>query len=363
MLYKGDNIFMPKYNVSVNKNIFNEDNIRSNILPHYNLENASIKQVKYKDSEKERAVYKIEYNDLAYCLKKVYYNEDELLFVYSAIEWLNKRNIKSPRLLPTTTNGRYVRFENMLFILTPWIEGEKCDYNKIENIIDAAAHLGKMHSLCVDFKPIEGSALKTGCEDYYITTLKHFNQILQSYNYASTIKDKFSRLFLQHFDTNLKLAKIALEFACKSNPKDLTICLCHNDYVNKNLLYDDSNEIWIIDFDKCKIDYAVHDISYFLRRILKRDSTRWNIELAISSIHNYLKYSNLTKSDFYYICAYLCFPQKFWKLSRDYYRNISKCNKGTFYSLFSKSIEKCECQLEFAYSLIYSLNKNFNLKL
>lgn len=354
---------MPKYNVSNNKTIFSEDNIRSNILPYYNLEKAKIEQVKFKDTEKERAVYKIQHNNKSYCLKKVYYNESELLFVYSAIEWLNKCGIKSPKLLPTTKKGRYVQYENMLFILTPWIEGEKCDYNKIENIMTAAAHLGKIHSVSINFKPIDGSTLKIGCEDYYISTLKHFNQILQSYNYASTIKDKFSRLFLQHFDTNLHLAKISLEFAAKCKPENLTKCLCHNDYVNKNILFDSSNEIWLIDFDKCKIDFAVHDISYFLRRILKRDSTRWNIELTISAIHNYLKYSNLTKSDFYYICAYLCFPQKYWKLSRDYYRNISKCNKSTFYSLFSKAVENSNSQLEFARSLIDSLNRNFNLKL
>ena len=354
---------VPKYNVSSNKNVFNEDNIRANILPYYNLENAVIKRVKYKDSDKERAVYKIENDSSAYCLKKVYYNEGELLFVYSAIEWLNKNGIKAPRLMPTINNGRYVKYKNMLFILTPWIEGEKCDYNKIDNIMETAAHLGKMHSLSKSFHPISGSTIKIGCEDYYISTLKHFNQILQSYNYASTIKDKFSRLYLQYFDVNLHLAKLSLEMASKCKPKELTVCLCHNDYVNKNLLYDNDNNIWIIDFDKSKIDYAAHDISYFLRRILKRDSTRWNIELTVSSIHNYLKYANLSKSDFYYICAYLCFPQKYWKLSRDYYRNINKCNKSTFYNLFSKSVEKSDSQLDFARGLIDALNRNFNLKL
>ena len=44
--------------------------------------------IKFKDTEKQRAVYKIDYIDKSYCLKKVYYNEAELLFVYSAMEWL-----------------------------------------------------------------------------------------------------------------------------------------------------------------------------------------------------------------------------------------------------------------------------------
>ena len=42
---------------------------------------------------------------------------------------MHRYNIKVPRILPTLENNRFVNYENMLFILTPWIEGCKCDYD------------------------------------------------------------------------------------------------------------------------------------------------------------------------------------------------------------------------------------------
>ena len=59
----------------------------------------------------------------------------DLLFVYSAIEWLYRNNIKVPKLLPTINNNRFVNYNNMLFILTPWIEGDKCDFDNINHVI------------------------------------------------------------------------------------------------------------------------------------------------------------------------------------------------------------------------------------
>lgn len=68
--------------------------VETSILPLYNLENAKIEQIKIKHTEKHRAVYKISLRDKIYCLKKVYYSEENLLFVYSAVQWLFKKVLK-----------------------------------------------------------------------------------------------------------------------------------------------------------------------------------------------------------------------------------------------------------------------------
>ena len=125
----------------------------------------------------------------------------------------------------------------------------------------------------------------------------------------------------------------------------------------KNILINrNNNDVWIIDFDKCKIDYCAHDISYFLRRLLKRNSTNWNSGLTINLINTYKKYNELSESDFKYILAYLAFPQKFWKISRDYYKNIDKCNKNSFITLFSKGLNNSESQLDYINNMLYIYN-------
>ncbi|HCW05531.1 MAG TPA: CotS family spore coat protein [Clostridium sp.] len=342
---------------------FSDDTLKSQVLIHYGLEDAEIEQIKFKDTDKQRAVFKIMYLDQVFCLKKVYFGKEELLFVYSAIEWLYRNGINAPRLLPTKSNNRFVEFMGMLFILTPWIEGTKCSYDIPDNILDSISLLADIHNCTKNFAPIEGSASRRGCVDLSISLQKHFNQLLNCSNLAFKYKDRFSKTFLNYFDSNLLLSKLAVSLSASLNENNLSVCLCHLDYVNKNIIFDLENRIWVIDFDKCKVDYSVHDISYFLRRILKRDKTKWNLDLAINSLEIYESKRALNIDEYKYILAYLSFPQKYWKISRDYYNNIKKCNKRSFQTLINKTVEKTEYQVQFIKDFQEYIENKFQCKL
>ena len=335
--------------------------IKLNVLPYYNLQNAKVSIIKFKDTNKQRAVYKIDFKEKSYCLKKVYYSINELLFVYSAIEWLYRNNIRVPKLLPTIDNNRFVSYDDMLFILTPWINGEKCSFDNINHVMLSVKKLSTIHLISRDFQPILGSSIKEDFDDYYISTLKHFENLLQSSNDAFKYKDAFSRNFISTFDTNLNLAKLCLDISNKINNNNLSKSLCHGDFVNKNLIFPDDLDPWIIDFDKCKSDYSAKDLGYFMRRLLRRENTKWNLDLALSLLKAYDEISPLTESDLRYLVSYICFPQKYWKISRDYYKNIHKCNKSAFLSLLLKATSNANVQYDFALSIVNSIEKNFNI--
>jgi CotS family spore coat protein len=337
--------------------------IRQNVLPYYNLQNSKISIVKFKDTDKQRAVYRIDSNEKSYCLKKVYYNIQDLLYVYSAIEWLYRNSIRVPKLLPTVDNNRFVSYQDMLFILTPWIEGDKCNFDNMTHVMISVKKLSALHSTSRNFKPIMGSSLKEGFEDYYISTLKHFQDLLHASNESFKYKDAFSRQFISNFDINLRLAKISLDISNKIDTSDLSKSLCHGDYVNKNLIFPTDLDPWVIDFDKCKMDYCAKDLAYFMRRLLKRENTKWDVDLALSVLNTYNESSKLTESDLRYLISYICFPQKYWRISRDYYRNIRKCNKSAFFTLLSSTISKTDFQYAFALNVIDSVQKKFNVTL
>ncbi|MBE6054418.1 MAG: CotS family spore coat protein [Clostridium sartagoforme] len=338
------------------------DELKNKILIHYNLEDSSIINVKFKNTDKQRAVYKINLNNQQFCLKKVYYNEENLLYVYSAMEWCFRNDINVPKLLPTITGSRYVKYKNMLFILTPWLDGEKCNFDDINHVLLSAKTLGKLHKSSKSFSPIEGSANREGFENYSESISKHFNQLLLSINNAHKYNDRFSKLFLDNIDENLELAKLSFEVSSSIDLDNLSRSLCHGDYVNKNILIND-NSASLIDFDKCKMDFSARDISYFLRRLLKRENTNWQINLTIKVLDSYITENELTDSDFKFILAYIAFPQKFWKLSRDYYKNIKRCNKNSFISLMEKSLNKSKNQLDFTYELINTFRRYYNMKI
>lgn len=353
---------MNKNNKYISTDIISIDNIKKHILPRYSLENAEVTTVKFKDTEKQRAVFRIDHEGSSYCLKKVYYDEKNLLYVYSAMEWLFRNDINVPRLLPTIDRNRFIDFNNMLFIFTNWVDGEKCDFDNSNHVLYSAKTLGKLHKTSKNFTPIVGSSVRLGIEDSHLSISKHFNQILECANLATNYKDKFSRIFLDNLDYNLELAKISLEISSSINRKELTTSLCHGDYVNKNILVGPKNDIWLIDFDKCKYDYSAQDLSYFYRRLLRRPNTNWNLQLTIDVLDSYREENDFTHSDIKYVLAYLAFPQKFWKISRDYYRNIKKCNKNSFIILLEKSLERSENQLKFIQNLIKILEREYGVK-
>ena len=330
--------------------------INKYVLPKFNLQDSQISIIKFKDTDKQRAVYRINDENTSYCLKKVYYNLDDLLYVYSAIEWLYRNKIRVPKLLPTIDNNRFAKFDNMLFILTPWIEGEKCCFDDINHIEISVRKLAQIHSISKDFKPILGSSLREGFDDYYISTLKHFQDLLKSSNDSFKYKDKFSKKFISDFDLSFRLAQISLDMSNKIDESKLSRSLCHGDYVNKNIIISKDNNPWIIDFDKCRMDYCARDLSYFLRRLLKRDNTKWNLNLTLKILEIYSKINPLTQSDIYYIVSYICFPQKYWKISRDYFKNVNKCNKSSFITLLNSATAKLEYQYNFAVNIIDVLN-------
>lgn len=344
-------------------NLLSEENVKKNVLPSYGLEHGNITQIKFKDTEKQRAVYKVDYENNSYCLKKVYFEEADLLFVYSAIEWLHRNDINVPRILATKDRGRYIRYNDMFFILTPWIDGIKCSYDNIQHVLDSSENLAKIHKCSQNFKPVTGSSSRDEDMNIIISLQKHFQQLLNSFNLAHKYNDRFSKLFLEHFDINLKLAKLALNISSTINSNNLSRSLCHMDYVNKNIIFHQTDSIWVIDFDKCKIDYCIHDISYFLRRLLKRDNTKWDIEVAVNTLNRYDTIKPLSLDEYKYLISYLSFPQKFWKISRDYYNNINKCNKNSFITLLSKSVDKNDYQLQFIEEFINHVERKFNTKI
>lgn len=348
---------------SYSLDIFSEENIRKTVLPRYDLEDAEIFRVKFKNTDKQRAVYRVNDSRRSYCLKKIYFDERELLFVYSAIEWLYRNDINVPRILPNSSNGRFVNYNNMLFILTPWIEGVKCDYNNKIHLNKVCQNLALAHNRCNNFVPIKNSANRVGYKDFYYELNKHFNRLLVNSNLAFKHNDTFSKIYLEYFNQGVELATSSCKMLSSLNQSNLSTSLCHNDYVNKNIIFDNYENVWVIDFDKCRMDFSIHDFAYFFRRLLKRDETNWSIDTAIKCLQNYEDIRAITLDDYKYLFGYLAFPQRYWKISRDYYRNINKCNKRAFIKILEKSVRNFEAQNNFVQDFKLYIEDKFNCTL
>lgn len=356
---------MESSSYSILKEFISPEELKEKVLSKYNINIHDIENIKFKDTEKQRAVYKVLTDKGSKCLKKVYYNKPSLLFVYSIIEWLNSRGIYCPRLISTKNGLKYVEYNKDLFIMMDWVEGRKCDYDNIEDVLASAKNLAAIHSSSLYFKPIEGSDIKISSTDFFNSYNKHFLQLLEASNMAFNIKDKFSKLYLEHFEYNIEKAKESvyllsqIDFSKPLGDEVSMGAICHLDYVNKNLIFTPDNKICVIDFDKSAIDYPVHDISSFLKRILKRKNTSWDFEIFKSSMESYESIRKLSYKEYIVILSFLMFPQKYWKISRDYYKNRHQCDKEAFISILKKVNEQEKQHDDFCTRALEYLNEKF----
>jgi CotS family spore coat protein len=322
------------------------DEIKNSVLSHYNFQVHDVESIKFKDTDKQRAVYKVSTNRGIKCLKKVYHDEPTLLFIYSMVEWLNAKGVLCPRFNSTRKGLKYVKYNNNLFILTDWIEGRKCNYDELDDVKRSAVNLAKIHSCSKDFRPIEGSLVKQGSSDFFQSYNKHFLQLLELSNSAFIIRDKFSKIYLDSFDYNLEKARESvyllslIDYTIPIGDRVSACAICHLDYVNKNIIFSNENKLHVIDFDKSQLSMPIVDVSSFLKRIMKRKNTSWDFEIFESAIDSYESIRPLSLSEHITLLAFLMFPQKFWKTSRDYYKNRKKCNKDSFITIIKKVVDQ-----------------------
>ncbi|KPU44091.1 spore coat protein I [Oxobacter pfennigii] len=345
------------------------DELKLQILSQYPFEVYDVLPIKFKDTDKQRAVYKVSCSDGFKCLKKVYFDESNLLFVYSVIQWFSINGIGVPKLLPTKSGGRYVKYNDNLFIVTDWVEGRKCNYDNEEDVAIAAENLGRMHRLSYCFKPIPGSFIRKEEINWYKSFNKKMLQLIEYYNKLTKSKKEFSRLFIENFDYYFERAKHAVKILSMldmdelASPSEKYNTICHLDYVNKNLIITPEGSLYVIDFDKSKIDIPIHDIGTFLKRILKRKGTSWDFDILKLTLENYETQNQLTKTELLALYAFLEFPQKFWKVSRDYVSSKSNLNSKIQLPILTKTISQITDNYEFCFKFQNYLENRYDINL
>ena len=112
----------------------------------------------------------------------------------------------------------------------------------------------------------------------------------------------------------------------------------------------------VIDFDYCKRELRIYDVSNFLIKVLKR--VQWNIEYCNLIIDSYNSVSPIKEEEYRVLFAFLVFPQRFWRLSNRYYYNEVNWGQNTF----NKKIDELKEEQTAYLNFIEEFKKEFNQK-
>ena len=271
--------------------------------------------------EKVKDVYQVQTDDGLKNLKLSPLNPKRLRFVHQVINHLSTNGFtKLCPLIPTQNGANYYHDQHYAYTLFDWIPGRQCNIKDQSELVGATKLLAEFHLRSAGFKvpPDSHPRLQLGkCPVHFA---RHHQELLEFKSLArSRPNDAIAQLYLEHVEFFLPFASQAILSLKASRYWDLVARarvehpFCHGDPAARNFILTPGAEIWMIDFDSCRIDLPLMDLIKFCRRVMKKYN--WRLEIAKALFGAYHSVNPLSSDELEVIKAVLCFPQKFWRLA------------------------------------------------
>lgn len=301
-----------------------------------------------------KGVYYLKTNKGERCLKKINYGPQKLLFVYGAKEHLINNGFNNVDNYFLNIDGEpYALVNEDLYTLSKWLDGRECDFHNIEEVILAAKTLAKMHEASKGYEPPENSKLKSDLGRWNHLMEKRIKSLdkMRDMLRKKSNKSDFDIVYLKSMEFYKSIGMKALKTLEESSYYELCAkaesekSFCHHDFTYHNIILNDKNDVYVIDFDFCKREVRTFDISNFMIKVLKR--VDWNFSFAKSIIDAYNSISPLSHEEHKVLYAYLQFPQRYWRLANRYYYNEVNWGQNTFYNKLKGIVDEKDKFLEF----------------
>lgn len=282
---------------------------------------------KFKSALKVRSAYKVILdNDKAICIKKMKNGRKKIISSYNLVEDLMNNGFKyTARYLKTKNSHIYVKYKNLIFFATEWIDGSECNLNNVKEAAKAASLMAKFHRSTENLDTSKYN-LKNNLKNWPKIYMKNLNDLDNFKNIINNkkLKNEFDLKYLsnidKYYDRGLKALNIinTSEYYKISKKASEAKTICHNSFYYQNIL-DKNEEFYLIDLNRIIIDINVNDLGKFIRRLMYKKEYEWNFDYAKPIIESYNSEYELCKSDLQVMLSLIMFPHKFWKLGKKRY--------------------------------------------
>ncbi|WP_396276636.1 CotS family spore coat protein [Haloimpatiens lingqiaonensis] len=292
---------------------------------------------------KNRSVYKIKTDKNNICLKKIKNKKYKVKNGMSLVNELKLNGFNNTAdYLKTTRDNIMVKYKNIYFYATEWIDGRECDMDNQNELIESIKLLAKFHecSKKINTKEIK---IKNNLGKWPESFNKKLHDLDKFKNFIKNkrIKSSFDTKYYEYIDMFYKKGLISLSLLNSSNYYDLCRndkeykTICHNSFYYQNIIKK-NEEYYLIDLNSIIFDLAIMDLGKFIRRIMYKKNYRWDFKKAKLIIEAYNSVNKISKDELEIMLALIIFPHKFWKLGRKKYVRHKNWNELKY----SKRIEK-----------------------
>jgi CotS family spore coat protein len=284
------------------------------------------------DAAPIRSVYMLSTDKGMKILKKIDYSLGELMFIYNALNEIRKQYPYVINFRQSTTGEPYVQHKNDIYIVLDMIEGRDCLYENLIDLKNASRALARLHkagqgtsTACCEVKNKLGRLEE--CYKRKITDMEKYKEIAAMH----VNKSPFDRAFLKGVDYYLNNARDALKALQESSY--LKLCskghtLCHHDLAHRNILIDNNDNVYFLDFDYSLVDIPCHDIANMINKALRHNE--WSSEISDTILNSYSEEYPLSEEEMNVLAAYLMFPQEFYDVATAYYMKTRNWEEEEF---------------------------------
>lgn len=284
-------------------------------------------------------------------IKKSLLSPERILFIHGAKEHLYNNGFRNIDRYQCTNEGEpCFSAEGINFTIIDVIEGNECNFDNRNEVINAAKALAAIHKASKGYKPPENSIAKDDLGKIPAYFSKRLDEIKKLKKVARKGKSKFDYQFLKYVDYFSLLGDETINSINNSNYENVVNLsrmegsFCHHDYTFRNIICG-SGGISVINFEYCCFELKVYDLANFLRRKMRK--CNWNSNEAKVILDNYSNIEKISNDEFLILKLLLKFPQKFWRVVNKYYNSRRSWSEKSFIDKLQEVIDEVEPHKQF----------------
>ena len=306
-----------------------EDRLKEReLLASYDLDVSFFKLLGFKIKQivPERNCFRIEADKGFYCLKKMNFQYEDIYLMQEMTEHLRNNGFANTfDIVLHENNEILIPYMGNQYYLSRWMDGRESDYLNLLDIKSAIEALAKFHISSEGFRTKHDYKQRVLYGSWKQEYLQKRNEIEEAKEQVAAESKRYynSEVITQYLrncvkDANHTLSLIEKSSYAKINARDEgKKGFIHHDYGFNNILHTFDNQTYIGGLEKCAFDIRMHDLGYFIFRLMRRKG--WDIEAAMNMIDYYDLIYKLEKEDYEILAVYLSFPYDFKQFYRQYY--------------------------------------------
>ncbi|WP_242688916.1 CotS family spore coat protein [Bacillus sp. Cs-700] len=289
------------------------------LLPNWNVNVQSIEVIQ---GGQMALVWKFMTDEGPKCLKRIHRPEKKALFSIHAQDYLAKKGMRVPAIIPNRDGHLYTKHGPFLFVVYDWIEGRPFDLTVPTDLQWIMKGLADYHTESVGYTPPPTAPVFSKLGKWPKHYIKRCQQ-MESWKLIAekSPDDPFCQLYLNEIDAYIASGRDTLTLLQQSHyPEWVKQCkqqpnLCHQDYGTGNTLLS-NDQIWIIDLDTTTFDLPIRD----LRKViipLMGDTGTWDQELFNLMLDSYEEQAPLTSEQKNVMYIDMLFPYELYETASE----------------------------------------------